>query len=111
MPCCAAQTAVALEAEPHQMRSRRPAECGSRRSSPAGWRTSGAGWAGEALALQQLEEGLGVAAAHVGIALALGRRVAEVPPALDHLLGRAAAEPELQAPAADEVGRPASSTM
>jgi hypothetical protein len=26
MPCCAAQTAVALEPEPHQMRWRRPSE-------------------------------------------------------------------------------------
>ena len=42
---------------------------------------------------------------HVGVGLALGRRVAEVAPAVDHLLGRAAADAELQAPAGDEVGR------
>ena len=37
--------------------------------------------------------------------LPLRRRVAEIAPALDHLLGRAAADAELQAPAGDEVGR------
>ena len=42
---------------------------------------------------------------HVGVGLALGRHVAEVAPAVDHLLGRAAADAELQPPAGDEVGR------
>ena len=59
---------------------------------------------GEALAVEAAQEDLGVAAGHVGVALALGRRVAEVAPAVDHLLGRAAADPELQAAAGDEVG-------
>ena len=42
---------------------------------------------------------------HVGVGLAFGRRVTEVAPAVDHLLGRAAADAELQASAADDVGR------
>ena len=46
-----------------------------------------------------------MAPAHVGVALALGRAVAEIAPAVDHLLGRAPADPQLQAPAGDEVGR------
>src|SRR5258708_19669209 len=36
MPSFAAHCDVAFEAEPHQMRSRKPAECGSTRSSPGG---------------------------------------------------------------------------
>ena len=44
IPCCAAQTAVAFEAAPHQMRSRRPGECGSRRSSPGGLGNIGRGF-------------------------------------------------------------------
>ena len=59
---------------------------------------------GEALAAQHLEEDLGVAPRHVGIGHPLRRGVAEVAPAVDHLLGRAAADAELQAPAGDEVG-------
>ena len=43
--------------------------------------------------------------AHVGVALALGRGVTEMAPAIDHLLGRPAADAELQAPAGDDVGR------
>ena len=46
-----------------------------------------------------------MAAAHVGIALALGRLVAEVAPAIDHLLGRAAADAELKSAARDEIRR------
>jgi hypothetical protein len=37
MPSFAAQMAVAFEPEPHQMRSRRPSECGSTRSRPGGF--------------------------------------------------------------------------
>lgn len=37
--------------------------------------------------------------------LAVGRPVAEIAPAIDHLLGRAAADAELEAPAGDEIGR------
>ena len=58
----------------------------------------------EALAAQHLEQHLGVAPRHVGVGHPLGRREAEVAPAVDHLLGRAAADAELQAAAGDEVG-------
>ena len=47
-----------------------------------------------------------MAAGHVGVGLALGRRVAEVAPAVDHLLRRAAADAELQPAAGDEVRGP-----
>ncbi|VXC66934.1 hypothetical protein SPHINGO8AM_180043 [Sphingomonas sp. 8AM] len=60
---------------------------------------------GEALALQQPQEQFAVAATHIGVALAGGGGVAEIAPALDHLLGRAAADPELQAAARDQVRR------
>ena len=60
---------------------------------------------GEALALEQLEEDLGVPARHVGVGLALGGLVAEVAEAVDHLLRRAAADAQLQPAAGDEVGR------
>ena len=40
---------------------------------------------GEPLAVEHLEEHLGVAAGHVGVRLALGGGVAEVAPAVDHL--------------------------
>ena len=59
---------------------------------------------GEPGAGQRLEEDLRVLAGHVGVGLALGRHVAEVAEAIDDLLGRAAADPELQATARDEVG-------
>src|ERR1700751_2292944 len=64
-------------------------------------------WIGlrEALAAQEVEEDLRVAPPHVGLALALGRLVAEIPPAIDHLLGRASADAELQTTAGDEIGR------
>lgn len=42
---------------------------------------------------------------HVGVALTLLWDVAEIAPAVDHLLGRAAADAQLQAPAGDQVGR------
>ena len=41
---------------------------------------------------------------HVGVGLPLGRRVAEVVEAVEHLFGRAARNAELQAAAGDEVG-------
>ena len=59
---------------------------------------------GEALALQRVQEDLGVGPRHVGVGLAVLRRVAEIAPAVDHLLGRAAADAELQPPAGDQVG-------
>ena len=46
-----------------------------------------------------------MAAGHVGIGHPLGRGVTEVAPSVDHLLGRAAADAQLQASAGDEVGR------
>ena len=60
---------------------------------------------GEPVAFEHVEEHLGVTAGHVGIALALRGRVAEVAPAVDHLLRRAAADPQLQPAAGDEVRR------
>ena len=59
---------------------------------------------GEPGARQRLEEDLRVLAGHVGVGLAVGRRVAEVAEAIDDLLGRSAADPELQTTARDEVG-------
>ena len=59
---------------------------------------------GEPDAGQGLEEDLGVLAGHVRVGLALGRRVAEVAEAIDDLLRRAAADPELEATACDQVG-------
>ena len=43
--------------------------------------------------------------AHVCVVLALGRAVAKIAPAIDHLLGRAAADSQLQPSAGDEIGR------
>jgi hypothetical protein len=60
---------------------------------------------GEALAAQHLEQHLGVPAGQVGVRLILLRLVAEVSPAVDHLLRRAAADPQLETAAGDEVGR------
>ena len=59
---------------------------------------------GEPGAGQRLEEDLGMLARHVGVGLALGRHVAEVAEAIDDLLGRSAADPELQTATRDEVG-------
>src|SRR5450631_2101854 len=61
------------------------------------------GWR-EALAAQQVEEDLRMTPPHVGVGLALGRLITEITPSIDHLLGRAAADTELQAPACDEIG-------
>jgi hypothetical protein len=47
----------------------------------------------KALATQHVEEFLSVPPAHIGVTLALGGAVAEIPPPIDHLLGRATAEP------------------
>ena len=74
MPSFAAQTAVALELAPHQIRSRRPSEYGSsaqqaRRIGEHRTRVR----LGEAFAAQHFEERLGVAPRHVGVGLALSR--------------------------------------
>jgi hypothetical protein len=45
-----------------------------------------------------------VLARHVGVAHALGRNVAEVPEAVDHLLGGAPADAQLQPATGDQVG-------
>ena len=105
MPCWAAHSAVGREPAPHQIRSRSPGECGSGRSRPGGFGNIGEGLGcGEPDAGQRLEEDLGVLAGHVGVGLALGRLVAEVSEAIDDLLGRAAADAELQTTTRDEVG-------
>ncbi len=59
----------------------------------------------EALAAEHVEEHFGVTPAHVGVALALLRKVAEVAPTVDHLLRRAPADSQLQPAARNEVGR------
>src|SRR4029434_7735838 len=59
---------------------------------------------GEALAEQQFEEDLSVAPRHLGVGYAPRWHVTEVAEAVDHLLGRAAADAELQTAAGDEVG-------
>jgi hypothetical protein len=41
----------------------------------------------EALTVQQVEEDLRTAPAHVGVTLAISRAVAEIAPSVDHLLG------------------------
>ena len=86
MPSCAAHTAVLLELAPHQMRSRRPAECGSSRSSPGGFGNigRGLGWANP-FAAQHVQQHLGMPARHVGVGFAFNRLVAEVPPPVDDL--------------------------
>ena len=105
MPCWPVHSAVARDPAPHQIRSRSPGECGSGRSSPGGFGNIGDGLgSANPVAGQRLEEDLGVLAGHVGVGLALGRRVAEVAEAIDDLLGRAAADPELEPAARDEVG-------
>jgi hypothetical protein len=58
-----------------------------------------------AVAGQGLEEGVGVLAGHVGVRLAFSRFVPEVAESVDDLLGRAAADPQLEATTGDEVGR------
>ena len=106
MPSFAAHSAVALVAAPHQIRSRKPSRMRleAQQAGRVGKHRPRVGL-GKTLAAQHLEQHLGVLPRHVGVALALGRRVAEIAPAVDHLLGRAAADAELQAPAGDEVGR------
>jgi len=57
----------------------------------------------ESLAFEDVEEHLRVTARHVGVALALRGRVAEVPPAVDHLFRRTAADAQLQPSARNDV--------
>ena len=58
----------------------------------------------EALAAQQVKEDLRMTPSHVGVGLALGRLIPEITPTIDHLLGRASADAELQTPAGDDIG-------
>src|ERR1700737_1981867 len=59
---------------------------------------------GETLTAQQVEEDLRMTPAHVGVILALGRLIAEISPAIDHLLGRASTDAELKPTASDQIG-------
>ena len=63
-------------------------------------------WFRESLAAQEIEEYLCVAPPHVGVILAFGRLITEIPPSIDHLLGRPSADAELQALARNEIGGP-----
>ena len=47
-----------------------------------------------------------MASRHIGVALALGRGIAEVAEHIDHLLRRTATDAELESPAGDDVGGP-----
>src|SRR3954452_20852221 len=64
-------------------------------------------WIGpsESFSLQQPEKNLGVTTAQVRVGSTFRRHVAEVTPPVDDLLRRAAADSELEAAVADQVGR------
>ena len=107
MPCWAAHSAVGREPAPHQIRSRSPGECGSGRSRPGGFGNIGEGlgsanpaperaWRNTSVCWRAMSAPTGSPSAGC---------VAEVAEAVDHLLRRAAADPELEATAGDEVGR------
>jgi hypothetical protein len=87
------------------MRSRRPSECRleAQQARRVGEHRA---WVrlGKAFALEDGQKHLRMLSGHVGVALALFRRVAEVAPAIDHLLGRAAADAELETSTADQIG-------
>src|SRR4249920_1402910 len=57
----------------------------------------------KARALQPFEEHFSVTPRHVGRRLAVTRRIAEIPPAVDHLFRRSAADAQLQTPTSDDV--------
>src|SRR5205085_6575185 len=61
-------------------------------------------WLGKPFAAQQVEEDLGVAPPHVGVVLSFGRLIAEIPPAIDDLLGRTPADAKLQTLTRDQIG-------
>ena len=107
MPCCAVHSAVARDPGAPPDPVAQPGRVRFRAKQPGRVREhrGGAGF-GEPGAGQRLEEDLRVLAGHVGVRRALRRHIAEVPEAVDDLLGRAAADPELQATAGDEVGGP-----
>ena len=85
MPSFAAHLDVALELEPHQIRSQSLLNRARGAAAPADWETwTGVGFR-RAIALQQFEERFSVAPRHIGGRLAVTRRIAEIPPAVDHL--------------------------
>ena len=57
----------------------------------------------ETLSAQKLEKHLRVAPAHRRVVFTLRRAITEMAPAIDDLLGRAAADPKLQPRAGDEI--------
>ncbi len=83
-----------------------PSECGSSaQQARAGWGTSGAGWARRSPRRAARRGSTSVCSRAMSASVSpSARRVAEVAPAVDDLLGRAAADAELQPPAGDEVG-------
>jgi len=60
----------------------------------------------EALAAQELEKLFAMAPAHVGITLACSQLEAKITPAIDYLLGRTAADSQLQPTAGDQIRSP-----
>src|SRR4051812_43311680 len=60
-------------------------------------------WLRKAFAAQQVKEDLRMTASHVAVGLALCRPIAEILPPIDHLLGRTAADAELQPSSGDEI--------
>ena len=104
IPSLAAQAAVALVAAPHQMRSRNPSEYGSRRSSPGGLGNIGRGF-GLAKPLPRSRSRNSSAWRRPMPASSSPSTglVAKIAPSIDHLLGRTAADSQLQAPASDEI--------
>ena len=60
---------------------------------------------GKSLPLQQIEIYQGMTPRHVGVGLTLRRPIAEIAPAVDHLLGRTAADAKLQPSTCNQIGR------
>ena len=110
MPCSATHGAVARVPDPHQIRSDSPGDSGwtgnaCRRRRSAGVRVHDAG------TRDRRPEQLRLASRELGVAHPLGRRVAEGVGAAIGGLGRAAADSELQPPAAEQSAAAASSAM
>src|SRR5579862_1518244 len=60
-------------------------------------------WLGEALPPQQLEKFFGMSPSHLCIVIAFNRTVAKIAPTIDDLLGRTAADTQLQASTSDQI--------
>ena len=102
MPCSPTHFAVSREPEPHQIRSASPGDCGWIGSVPRAGPAAGVG-VDDAGARDRGHEHVELRARDVGVVQALGRRVAErLEPAAGRL-GRAAADAELQAAAAEQI--------